>query len=470
MNDVTQRIADRLGEIAGPHNVIFGDAEALRPYSRDETPDYRLAHMPEAVVRPAGAEEVVEVVRLAAAEKVPITPRGGGTGLAGGAVPLRGGIVIALDRMARVIDLDRGNTMIVVEPGVVTRRINELAEPEGLLYAGYPMSLDDCHVGGNVATNAGGAKAIKYGTTGRYVAGLDVVTAAGRLLALGGRLVKNATDATLLRLMIGSEGILGVFTRVVLRLLPRPGAETALLAMFAAVAEAASAVPAIATGAGLLPAACEFMDRTALELGCRHVGEPVPPAKVAAALLISLDGPDELQVRRDAARVADICRRAGAADVEIAATPARAERFWEVRRSIGSACKERSAFQGDEDIVVPVAAIPRLVAFYHELSGRTGMTIPAYGHAGDGNIHAHFFPPAGWTPPQWDAAMDKALAELYARAAALGGRISGEHGIGVKRKKYLHLAVSADYLAALAAVKRALDPANILNPGKVVDV
>lgn len=467
---VTDAAVRRLAGIVGAEHVLWGDPEALKAYSRDETPDYRVAHLPEAVVKPASAEQVAEVLRLAGAENLPVTPRGGGTGLAGGAVPIHGGIVLALERMDRVVDLDAGNLAVVLEPGVVTRRINDVARPAGLCHAGYPMSLEDCHIGGNVATNAGGAKAVKYGTTRRYVEGLDVVTPGGRRLSMGGRLVKNATDATLLSLMIGSEGILGVVTRIILRLLPLPRADLDLMATFPSVQGGAAAAPVVIAASGIVPVACEFMDRLALDLGSRYAGEPPPAPAVRSALLISLDGQDAAQVRREADRVAEVCRRQGALDVELAADAARGERLWEVRRSIGPACNERSAFQGDEDIVVPVAAIPELVAAYHALSGKYGVMIPAYGHAGDGNIHAHVFPPADWSIERWDETMDRLLPELYDRVVGLGGKISGEHGIGVKRKKYLRRVVSPEYIRTLGAVKRALDPGNILNPGKVLDI
>jgi glycolate oxidase len=467
---VTPGIVDRLAGIVGPGAVLWGDDEALEPYARDETPDYRLAHLPEAVVRPASAGEVAEVLRLAHAERIPVTPRGGGTGLAGGAVPVCGGIVLALERMDRLLDLDPVNMVAVLEPGVVTHTINEIAAPHGLFYAGYPMSLDECHIGGNVATNAGGAKAVKYGVTGRYVEGLDVVTASGERVSLGGRLVKNASDAMLLALLVGSEGILGVVTRVVLRLLPRPAANLEVLAFFPSVESAVQTVPRIVTQTGILPAACEFMDRRAFCLGCEYVGEPLPGAAVQAALLVTLDGTEMPEVRRQADRVADLCRHEGALEVEVAAEAARGQRLWEVRRSIGPACNERAAFQGDEDLVVPLAAIPALVAAYHALAEKYGLVVPAYGHAGDGNIHAHIFPDADWTEDRWDEVMGRLLPELYAEVARLGGKISGEHGIGLKRRPYLPMVVSEGYLRNLAAVKAALDPEGILNPGKVLPV
>ena len=467
-NPLTSRVADQLAQIVGPDHLSYGDAAALEPFSRDETPDYRLAHMPEAVVHPASADEVAEILRLASVEQVPITPRGGGTGLAGGAIPVCGGIVLVLNRMNRMIDLDERNLMAVMEPGLVTRRINDISAPAGLCYAGYPMSYEDCHIGGNIATNAGGAKAIKYGMTGRYVSGLDVVLADGRQLSLGGRLVKNATDGVMLSMLIGSEGILGIITKIVLRLLPLPPVNVDLLATFATIDEAAAAVPKVVRGTGIIPCAVELMDRAAFVLGSEYVKQPSPAPSVKAALLISLDGLDDATVRKQAQIVRDFCLAQGAMDVEIAADPARSEAIWSIRRSIGSACNAQAKFQGDEDIVVPVSAIPALVSVYHELGRKYGLTMPAYGHAGDGNIHVHIFPAADWTTSQWDNAMDTLLPDLYSRVRKLGGKISGEHGIGCKRRKYLSLAVSEGYIQAMSAVKRALDPKNILNPNKVL--
>ncbi len=477
---LTDHLLDRLRGIVGPEHVLTADAaegpeaqarrDALEPYSHDEVPDPAYRHMPEAVVRPASAEEVSEVLALAHVERIPVTPRGGGTGLAGGAVPICGGVVLALERMDRILDFDRTNLMAVLEPGVVTGHINEAARDLGLFFAGYPMSLDECHIGGNVATNAGGGKAIKYGVTARYVTGLEVVTAGGERMEVGGRLLKDATGYNLIGLLCGSEGTLGVFTRIVLKLLPVPRAAVDLFALFHNASEAIAAVPRLMTETGIVPASCEFMERSAFVAACRFLGEPEPDERAEAMLLVTLDGADEADVHREAKAVATLCSQAGALDVAEAQDEAAAERYWTIRRNIGKAFNASAEFQGDEDLVVPVSEIPRLIETLRRLAEKHGVEMPAYGHAADGNIHVHILPPPDWTRERWDRTEPQLLAELYPEIREMGGRISAEHGIGLKRKEHMPQVVSPVYLAQLRAVKRALDPRGVLNPGKIFDV
>jgi glycolate oxidase len=467
---LTPALMAELEAIVGRQYVLHGDPDRLEPYSHDEIPDRRWAHMPEAVVRPRTAEEIAAVLRLANRQRFCVTPRGAGSGLSGGAVPLCGGVVLLCDRMNEILEIDEANMMAVVEPGVVTNEINEALKPRGLFYAGYPMSLETCFIGGNVAENAGGGKAVKYGVTARYVLGLEVVTPTGQIVQLGGKLVKDVSGYNLIQLMVGSEGTLGVFTKIVLKLLPLPQAAVDLLVLFNSPGEAIAAVPRVMTESGIVPTAIEFMDRTAFQAACDYLNETIPYRQAGAMLLITLDGPDAQQVEREYEAVGELCLGAGATEVYVADNATTSERVWKVRRNIGEAFGVVTPHQSPEDLVVPPAAIPAMVAKLQDLAARYGVRIPCYGHAGDGNLHCRIVMDPQWTPERWRQTLPAILEELYGLTARLGGRISGEHGIGHKRKKYLPRVVGEGYIDLLRALKRALDPHNILNPGKIFDL
>ena len=468
-NPVTAEIVRELIDIVGERYVIHGDTDKLEPYSHDEVPDPEYAHMPEAVVRPDSPEQIVAIMKLANREQIAVTPRGAGSGLSGGAVPLHGGIVLLVDRMNRILEVDEENMMVVVEPGVVTAEINEVLAERGLFYAGYPMSLETCYIGGNVAENAGGGKAVKYGVTGRYVTGLEVVTPTGGLVQLGGKLIKDVTGYNMIGLMVGSEGTLGIFTKITLKLLPLPKANVDLLVLFASAEEAIGAVPRIMTRGGIIPTAIEFMDRFSVQAACEYLNESIPYQQAGAMLLITVDGPDERQVIREYETIGEQCLEAGAIEVYVADNATTSERVWKVRRNIAEAFAIISVHQGNEDLVVPMAAIPKLVAGMERLAGKYGVRVPAYGHAGDGNLHTRIVKNPDWSMEQWDETFPKVLGELYTLTAELGGRISGEHGIGHKRKKYMEMFVSPEYLDMLRSLKHAMDPNGVLNPGKIFD-
>jgi glycolate oxidase len=466
---VTPRIAAMLRRLVGEKHVIYGDAEKLEPFSHDEVAEKEYAHMPEAVVRPATPEQIAKIMKLANRERIPVTPRGAGSGLSGGAVPARGGIVLLCDRMNRILDIDRANMMITVEPGVVTNEINEVLRGTGLFYAGYPMSLETCCVGGNVAENAGGGKAVKYGVTGRYVLGLEVVTPTGQIVQLGGKLVKDVTGYNLIGVMVGSEGTLGVFTKVTLKLMPLPKASVDLLVLFRTPEAAIAAVPKIMTG-GIIPTAIEFMDATAFRASCDYLNETIPYRQAGAMLLITVDGSEQAEVVAQYEAIGHMCMDAEAIEVYVADNATTSERIWKVRRNVAEAFKVVSPHQSIEDIVVPTAAIPKMVAGLVELSKKYDCPIPCYGHAGDGNLHATPVMNPKLTEREWHRVLPKMLVDLYKLTKALGGTISGEHGIGHKRKKYLPLVLEKPAIELMRAVKRAWDPNNILNPGKIFDV
>ncbi|MHC4985928.1 MAG: FAD-binding oxidoreductase [Planctomycetota bacterium] len=467
---VTKDVAARLREIVGEKYVVFGDAEALEPFSHDEVPDHRYRHMPETLVRPSSADEIAAVMKLANEANVPVTPRGAGSGLAGGAVPVFGGIVLSLDRMNRILEIDRDNMVVVCEPGVVTSEINERVADFGLFYAGYPMSLETCYVGGNVATNAGGAKAVKYGVTSRYVLGLEVVTPTGGILELGGKLVKDVTGYNLLQLMIGSEGTLGVFTKIILKLIPAPRKSVDLLCLFKSTHDAIATVPRIMTESGITPTAIEFMDREAVLESCQYLNETLPYEQAGAMLLITVDGADTQQVERDYEAIGELCFDHGAIEVYVADNHTTSERIWKVRRNIAEAFAVHSDLQANEDLVVPPAAIANLVDGMGDIAAECGVMMPSYGHAGDGNLHTRITPPSGWSEEKWLQTVPQIQQDLYELTARLGGRLSGEHGIGHKRKGHMVTFLTPATLDAMRAVKRAFDPNNILNPGKVFDL
>lgn len=468
-NLVTDDIIAELRSICGGQYVIAGDVERLEPFSHDEIPDPQYASMPEVVVRPNSAKEIAEIMKLANRELIPVTPRGAGSGLSGGAVPVYGGIVISVDRMNRIIEIDRNNLMVVVEPGVVTASINELLEGTGLFYAGYPMSLETCFVGGNVAENAGGGKAVKYGVTGRYVLGLEVVTPSGEIVELGGKVIKDVTGYNMVQLMVGSEGTLGIFTKIILKLLPEPRTSVDLLCLFDKLDDSLGAVPAIFAESGLIPTAIEFMDSQSVQTSCEYLNETLPYEKCEAMLLITVDGANQEQVTSEYDAIGEQCTRAGAAQVYVADNSTTSERIWNVRRNIAEAYALISPHQANEDIVVPPSAIGDLVRGMQELDRKYDLRFPAYGHAGDGNIHVRIIKNPEWSMEKWKNTIPGVLDDLYTLTTSLGGKISGEHGIGHKRKKHMSMFVSPEYLDMLRAVKNAFDPNHILNPGKVFD-
>jgi glycolate oxidase len=465
-NQVTESIAQELIGIFGAANVYYNDAERLEPYAHDEAAGCA-TRIPEAVVRPKSAEEISQLMKLANREKIPVTARGAGSGLSGGAVPIHGGIVLDCCRMNHILDVDKANMTVTVEPGVITSEINEMLRPHGLFYAGYPMSLETCTIGGNVAENAGGGKAVKYGVTGRYVLGLEMVSPTGDIVMLGGKLVKDVSGLNLLQLMIGSEGILGVFTKIILKLLPLPKASVDMLCLFNSIGEAIGAVPKIMTEGGVIPTAVEFMDKLSFQTACQYLNETLPCQDSGAMLLITIDGADAAQVEHDYDVIGEQCLKAGATQVYVADTKANSERIWRIRRSVAEAFKVFSPNQSLEDIVVPIASIPDMSAAIDRISKKYGVLIPCYGHAGDGNLHATPVMPPEWTLEKWQETLPALLMDLYAETIALGGHISGEHGIGHKRKKYMLKLADKGFLTMMQAVKNGLDPNGILNPGKI---
>jgi glycolate oxidase len=378
-----------------------------------------------------------------------------------------GGIVLSIERMNNVLDIDTGNMMITVEAGIVTNQINKILEEYGLFYAGYPMSLETCFIGGNVAENAGGGKAIKYGVTDRYVHGLEVVLPTGEIVQLGGKRVKDVTGYDLLHLMVGSEGTLGIFTTVTLKLLPLPKAKVDLLVLFKTVQEAIDMVPVIMTETGIIPTAVEFMDKLSAQTSCQYLNEHFAYEDAGAMLLIEVDGSSEDQVELQYEAIGEVCLERGAIEVYVADNYTTQERVWKVRRNIAEAFKVYSPVQSLEDIVVPFAQIPELIREIERLSKTYHVLIPSYGHAGDGNLHSTPIKPPEMSIDKWNETLPKILVDLYIATAELGGTISGEHGIGSKRKGFMKLVMQPELIALMKRIKATFDPHNILNPGKI---
>lgn len=464
---ITPEIASRLEAICGAKYVIYKDDERLEPYSHDEIPGTHYRHMPEAVVRPQSTEEVAAIVKLANELHIPVTPRGAGSGLSGGAVPVFGGIVLATDRMNKIIELDEANMMITVQPGVVANDINEYLRPHGLFYAGYPMSVETCYIGGNVAENAGGGKAIKYGVTARYVLGLEMVLPNGEVMEIGGKLLKDVTGYNLLPLVTGSEGTLGIFTKIILKVIPRPKFQFDLLALFHDSKSAIDAVPATMTGSGIIPTSIEFMDADSFKNACKYLNETLPYEDAGAMLLVSVDGNDAEKMMDELESLGTFLEKQGAYLVYVADNPANSERLWKLRRNVAEALSLYFKRQSGEDIVVPPASISSVIDEFDILAKKYNLDITTYGHAGDGNLHSRVSCPPEWSDEKWDSELPIILKDLYNVVAKWGGRISGEHGIGCKRLQYMPCVVSETYLNVLRAIKKALDPNNIMNPGKI---
>jgi len=420
------------------------------------------AAMPDLVVFPGSAAEVAAVVRLAHEHRFPVVPRGAGTGRSGGSVPIAGGVVIVLTRLHRIVEISRPDLVAVVEPGVILSRLKQAVAREGLYYPPDPASADFCTIGGNVAECAGGAVAVQYGVTRDYVLGLTVVLPTGEIISSGTRTMKGVVGYDLTRLFLGSEGTLGVITGITLRLVAKPAARQTLAAGFGTLGDAAGTVNLILRS-GLAPTALEFMDH--VTLAC--VKELLPfalPEKTSALLLMAVDGhPQDVADR--ASRMAGFCREQGAQPVLRAQTPEEAEGLWRARKVISPALLKVKPHKVSEDVAVPLGAIPALIAGLQEISRRRGLIIPSYGHAGDGNIHVNVLFDRQ-VPGERDM-VHPAVEDIFTLVRELNGTLSGEHGIGLTKAAYLGMELSAAAMALQRRIKKAFDPHNIMNPGKI---
>jgi glycolate oxidase len=444
-----------LKKIVGSAN-LYTSPEEMVVYSYDAT---QREALPWAVARPLTAREVSEILVLANKERFPVVPRGAGTGMSGGSVPARGGLVLSLERMNRILEIDEENLIAVVEPGVVTGDLQREVEKRGLFYPPDPASHDFCTIGGNVAECAGGLRAVKYGVTKDYVLGLEVVLPTGEIIKTGGRTLKSVAGYDLTKLIVGSEGTLGIATTIILKLLPLPESVRTIAVLFDSIEAAAAAVSSIIAGR-ILPRALEFMDHAALRAVEKHLGEDISGG-AKAMLIVEVDGPSA-STERDIERVADIVGRAGASRVNRAENEAERERLWKARRSLSPALYTIKPKKINEDIVVPRSRIPDILREIGEIAKQHDLLIVNFGHAGDGNIHTNIMLDEG------DAQRAEiAVKEIFEAVLRMKGSISGEHGIGLSKAAYLPMELGPDALNTMKRIKDALDPNNILNPGKI---
>jgi len=462
---VDESMVRRLTEIAGP-KAVFSDEDVLDIYSKDETMGF--SHRPEIVVKPTTPKEILEIMRLANLENIPLTPRGKGTGLSGGAIPVCGGIVLSCERMEKILDIDHENLMVITEPGIITGELQKAVEAEGLFYPPDPASLASCSIGGNVAEGAGGSRAVKYGTTKDYVNGLEMVLPSGDTISTGGKVVKDVTGYNLTQLITGSEGTLAIVTRIILRLIPLPKLRKDFLVPYHSIDQAAQTVSEIIRNR-IIPTAIEFMDRNSFELAEGFIKRKLAFRDAAAHLLITLDENRPEALEEDQDRVGEICEKNGAFDILVANSPAARDRMWEGRKCLFEAANHLGIIYKSLDVVVPRSLIPILIRKINEVSERYRMKAMSFGHAGDGNVHVHLI--KGDLPDEeWEKSIDRAQRDLYKETIDLGGKITAEHGIGLLRKPFLSMSLDSCQIELLKRLKKAFDPKNILNPGKIFDL
>ena len=462
-DDVRLSAAKDLTRIVGEGRIHWGD-EARQAHASDETEDF--VFVPDVVLEPVSTTEVSSILAWAHQHGVPVTAAGALTGLSGGALPICGGIALSLRRMNRIVAIDTLNHQAIVEPGVITQELSEAAAKHGLMYAVDPASRGTCTIGGNLAENSGGPRAVKYGVTKDWVLNLEVVLADGTVLETGANTLKNSTGYNLTQLMIGSEGTLGVITKATLKLLPLPRHQALMLCPFKS-AEAACAAVAAIFQAGAMPSALEFMERDAILLAqdFTDTHEPKLGPDDAAHLLIEVDGFAAEDLMPQCERILPVLEAHGAGEILFAESSAEKEALWFLRRRVGEAVKAASTYK-EEDTVVPRGELPALLKAVKTIGADHGFRSICYGHAGDGNLHINILRD-DMDDVHWNEALTESIRKLFQVVVDLGGTLSGEHGIGYVQKNYMDLACSPEHLAVMKGIKDVLDPKGILNPGKI---
>lgn len=459
-NKLSDEIIAKLQALVGVQNVVT-DAGQMEIYAHDEVTDPAYHHMPEAVVFAENAQQVAAVVKLANEYIFPVVPRGAGTGLACGAVPIYGGVVLSLEKMNKIIDVNADAMYAVVEPGVRTSDLQTAAAAKGAFYAGDPCSGDSCFIGGNVATNAGGNRAVKYGTTRHQVYAVEVVNPTGKIVQLGARLQKQTTGYCLEQLIIGSEGTLGIITQITVKLLPLPKYSMDLLAVFESPEDAIGTVNKLIM-AGIM----QYMDNITIKSVERYLGTTLQGSDKGNYLIVEVEGTSEDDLDEKACTMDEICSENGAGDVLVAEH----DKIWQARKAFAEAVRAESLIVCKEDVVCPVDHEPALLAEILRLADKYQLVTRIASHAGDGNIHLNILKQEQEDYADWDARVKANQQELYRFIYAHGGRLSGEHGIGAKRKQLMEEFTNHDELEMMRAIKKALDPNNILNPGKIFDI
>jgi glycolate oxidase len=439
--------------------------EALRAdYGHDHTED--LLFVPEVVLKPETTEEVSKIMRFCFENNIPVTPSGARTGLSGGALPIHGGVVLSMERFNKIIEIDEKNHQVTVEPGVITQVLQEAVREVGLFYPPDPASKGSCFIGGNVSENSGGPKAVKYGVTKDYVLNLEVVLPNGEIIWTGANVLKNATGYNLTQLIVGSEGTLGVLTKIVLRLIPHPTDDLLMLVPFYDAEKACEAVAAIFR-AGITPSGLEFMERDALLWTMKYETEATIEVKDnhAAHLLIEVDGFDVDALMRTCEDIMIVLENFDTDEIMFAESQAQKDQLWKLRRKVGEAVKAHSVYK-EEDTVVPRYELPKLLSAVKRIGNQYGFKSVCYGHAGDGNLHVNIIK-GELSDEFWNNELTKAISELFQEVIALGGTISGEHGIGLVQKPYMSIAFNEVQLNLMRSIKNVFDPKGILNPGKI---
>jgi len=459
MDMIEKKVISELEKIVGKEAVLTSK-EDLNAYSYDGTTTW--AHLPDVVVLPTTTEQVSGILKLANEKRIPVTPRGAGTNVSGGSIPIKGGIVLCTTRMNKILDINKANFTAVVEPGVVLQEFNIALAKQGLFYPPDPQSFLGCTVGGTVAENAGGPYCVKYGVTKQYVLGLEVVLANGYVMKLGGVTVKNRTGYELVMLFTGSEGTLGVITKITLRLLPLPPANKTLMAVFDDMAAGGEAVSSI-MASGVEPAKIEFVDNFVL----RRIEEMTPmglPVDAKALLLIQTDGLPSA-VEAETKQIVDLLKKGGAKEIKVAKDAAEAARYWKMRSAGFAATFGAAHTVMAEDVAVPRDKLPEFIHKLEKISQKSGFFISYLGHAGDGNLHPSIF--TDIRKKKEFAKAQKTMEEIFEAAMSLGGVLSGEHGIGLEKQRFLKRAMDPVALNLMRKIKGILDPNNILNPGKI---
>ena len=450
---------------------LFGErcltlAEDLDRYGRDETED--LCFLPHVVVKPESVDEISAVMEYCQQHRIPVTPGGARTGLSGGALPIYGGVLLSLELLNRIIEIDDKNHQVTTEPGVITQVLQEAVREKGLFYPPDPASKGSCFIGGNIAENSGGPKAVKYGVTRDYVLNLEVVLPGGEVIWTGANVLKNATGYDLTHLLVGSEGTLGVVTKIVLKLIPHPTRDLLMLVPFREARSACEAVAAIFR-AGIIPSGLEFMERDALLATRDFMGTNALEIKDdhAAHLLIEVDGNDEEVLMAECEKIVEVLEDFPIDEILFADSSAQKEGLWSLRRKVSEAVKAQSVYK-EEDTVVPRYRLPELLDHVKGVGKKYGFRSICYGHAGDGNLHVNILR-GDLTDKQWQQEIPEAIREIFIEVKKLGGTISGEHGIGVVQKPYMKIMFPEVTLELMQAIKKVFDPQGIMNPGKIFD-
>jgi glycolate oxidase len=461
---LNSEILSKLENIVG-QSFVFTDEETRNHYGHDETEDY--VFPPHVVIKPSSALEISEILKIANQYKIPVIPIGARTGLSGGALSVQGGIGLSMERFNKILNIDEQNLQVITEPGVITQVLREAVAEKGLYYPVDPSSMGSCFIGGNVAENSGGARAVKYGVTKDYVLNLEVVLPTGEIIWTGANTLKNSTGYNLTQLMVGSEGTLGIITKIVLKLIPLQKHNVLMLVPFYKAEEACEAVSAIFR-AGIVPSALEFMERDAIDWTLQFVEGLNVQVKsdIQAHLLIEVDGnyPEILMV--EAEKIMTVVEQFQIDDILFADTEDEKKALWKMRRSVAEAVKANSVYK-EEDTVVPRYELPKLLEGIKSIGKKYGFQSVCYGHAGDGNLHVNIIK-GNLSDENWKTEVPKGIREIFELTVSLNGTLSGEHGIGFVQKDFMDIAFSKPHLELMERLKYVFDPNGILNPGKIL--